>query len=148
MAKPTVTTTTKPTTTTAASMPALPATTAQPVLASGASVATPAVAAQPNVPATLPAIGGYAAGTTNAVPPAPGSVFAAVLVAMQANGGSCTLAQAQAAIAACGRKGSHPLLPLLRWQARNRGWAFALVGGQGGQLHAYATLAAYQAAGY
>jgi hypothetical protein len=125
--------TTKPTTT---NTPAQ----GMPVLPSGASVATPAVAALPAMPATIAAIGGYATGTTNAIAPAGGSVFAAVLAC-----GPCTVAQAQAAINAVGRKGTHPLLPLLRWQARNRGWAFAFVGGL---LHCYPTLAAYQAAGY
>lgn len=147
MAKQTTTTTTTTTpTTTPKAQAQLPAA-AAPMLPSGGSVATPAVAALPNVPATMPAIGGYGP-QGGAVPPAPGSVFAAVLGCMQANGGSCTIAQAQAAIAALGKKGAHPLLTLLRWQARNRGWAFALVGGQGGQLHAYATPAAYAAAGY
>lgn len=115
-------------------------TNATPVLTSGASVATPAIAAQPGLPATIAATGGYSEGTANAVVPAAGSVFAAVLAL-----GPCTPAAAQAAINAVGRKGSHPLLPLLRWQARNRGWAFAFVGGL---LTCYPTQAAYQAAGY
>lgn len=62
--------------------------------------------------------------------PAPGTVGYAALQAIALGGSQgCTLATMQAAVTAVGRKGKHPVMPLLRWLAKNRGYTFVCSNG-------------------
>lgn len=72
-----------------------------------------------------------AKGATNGVGPAPkqGTVLYAALACIAANKGGATLAQLQAAVVAVGLRGKHPVLPLLRWAAANRGYTFVCTNG-------------------
>lgn len=99
----------------------------------GTQLAVLAPNTQPH-PATL-AIAGVpskAKTATNGVGPAPGprTVGYAALQAIAAgNGAPVTLASVQAAITAVGLRGKHPVLPLLRWLAANRGYSFTVHNG-------------------
>ena len=92
--------------------------------------ATPAPALATPAPATWAAYQGAAPAPGRPWLPQPGSVLAAVLATLQANGGTATLGQLQAAVAACGKAGAHPVVPLLRWatKAHGSGWAVTPAG--------------------
>lgn len=69
---------------------------------------------------------------TNGIGPAPGPAtvgYAALQAIAAGNGQPVALAVVQAAITAVGCKGKHPVLPLLRWLAANRGYSFVVHNG-------------------
>jgi hypothetical protein len=91
-------------------------------------------------PSTQPASGPlYYVGTpstaktaTNGIGPAPGAKtvgYAALQAIAAGNGAPVALTTVQAAITAVGCKGKHPVLPLLRWLANNRGYSFTITNG-------------------
>lgn len=59
--------------------------------------------------------------------PSPGTVGYAALQCIALGG--ATLATMQAAVTAVGCKGKHPIMPLLRWLAKNRGYTFMCTNG-------------------
>lgn len=104
---------------TAATTPAAsqPATHAAPVAPSTQPLGTWRIAGQPST----------AKQATNGVGPAPrqGTVGYACLATIAAGGkAGCTVAAMQAAVTAVGLRGKHPVLPLLHWLAKHRGYTF------------------------
>lgn len=99
----------------------------------------PAVHAAPLAPSTATLANWRIAGqpstakqATNGVGPAPkgGTVGYAALQAIAAAGKpGCSLATMQAAVTAVGLRGKHPVLPLLHWLAKHRGYTFVCTNG-------------------
>lgn len=69
---------------------------------------------------------------TNGIGPAPSPKtvgYAALQAIAAGNGAPVALTVVQAAVTAVGCKGKHPVLPLLRWLANNRGYSFVVHNG-------------------
>lgn len=69
---------------------------------------------------------------TNGIGPAPGPAtvgYAALQAIAAGNGQPVALTAVQAAVTAVGCKGKHPVMPLLRWLAANRGYSFVVHNG-------------------
>lgn len=96
-----------------------PATNPAPLQPSTAALANWAIAGQPST----------AKQATNGVGPAPkaGTVGHAALACIAAGG--ATMATMQAAVTALGLRGKHPVLPLLHWLAKHRGYTFVCTAG-------------------
>jgi len=115
-----------------------PATTTATTATSPVALA-PHTHAAPTTPSTQPAANWQLVGqpstakqAVNGVGPAPkqGTVGYAALATIAAAGAQgATLAAMQAAITAVGCKGKHPVMPLLTWLAKNRGYTFLCQGG-------------------
>lgn len=105
----------------------------QQAIAQGGALAVLAPSTQPH-PGTLAIAGtpSTAKTATNGVGPAPGPRtvgYAALQCIAAGNGAPVALASVQAAITAVGLKGSHPVMPLLRWLASKRGYSFTVHNG-------------------
>jgi hypothetical protein len=95
--------------------------------------------AQPTLPSTQPAANWQLVGSpstakqaVNGVGPAPkqGTVGYAALACINAAGKQgATLVAVQAAITAVGLRGKHPVMPLLTWLAKHRGYSFTCTNG-------------------
>lgn len=95
-------------------------------------IAAPATAQEPATQGENWTLAGQPSTAKNAVDgvgPMPGSKTVGYAALTRIGTDGATLEQIQAAVTAVGLKGAHPVKPLLRWLAKERGYTFVCTNG-------------------